>query len=83
MTLLRHFSTTFSAVKSSASISYCYNRAKLDPLMINSMVNPSVFKLNFSPRIMGERTALNMIVHGVVADISIMVPKLSATQSRN
>ena len=83
MTLFKHFSTTFSAVKSSASISYSYKSAKVDPLMISSMVKPSVLKLNFSPRIMGARTALKRIVHGVVADISIMVPKLSATVSRN
>lgn len=83
MTLFRHFSTTLSAVKSSASISYCYNKAKVDPLMISSMVKPSVLKLNFSPRMMGESSALKRIVHGVVADISMMVPKLSATVSRH
>lgn len=50
------------------------------PMPIRSRVSPSGFHLNFSPRINGERIALQIIVTLEVEAISRMLPRLRPTK---
>lgn len=57
----------------------CYATATDDPMASSMMVTPSIFHLNFSPRKIGERMAVKMIVKLVVPLMRRMLPILSAT----
>jgi hypothetical protein len=55
---------------------------KKEPMQMRPIEIPSTFQENFSPRISGERIAVNTIEKHDVDDIKIMLPKYSDTKGR-